>query len=82
MNNLLFLSPIKPHIDSISINVLCSLLQISDKLLTSSDNKVCINLKLTINFILCFVDLSLSSSSLVGTEKVIYFSVFSPKQSN
>ena len=54
----------------------------SDKLLTRFDNKLDINLKLSINFILYVVVLPLSSCFLIGTEKVIYFSVFFPKHSN
>ena len=40
------------------------------------------NLKLSINFNLCVIFLFLSSSLLISTEKVIYFSVFSPKHSS
>ena len=40
------------------------------------------NLKLSINFILYVIVLPLSSSFLIGTEKVINFSVFSPKHSS
>ena len=47
----------------------------------SFDNKVDINLKLSINLSLCVIVLLLSSSSSIGTEKVIYFSVFSLKHS-
>ena len=61
----------------------------SDKLSTGLYNELDINLKLSIDFILydTFVILSLALSFfvigfLVGTEKVIYFSVFSPKHSN
>ena len=46
------------------------------------DNEVDINLKLSRNFSLYLIVLLLSSSFLIGTEKVIYFSVFSPKHSN
>ena len=46
------------------------------------DNELDINLKISINFILYVIDLPLSSSFLISTEKVIYFSVFSPKHSN
>ena len=45
----------------------------SERLLTRLDNEVDINLKLSVNFNLCF---------LIGTEKVIYFSVLFPKHSN
>ena len=51
-------------------------------MLTSFDNETDINLKLSINFSLYVAVLPLSSSFLIGTEKVIYFSVFSPKHSN
>ena len=54
----------------------------SDKLSTRLDSEVDINLKLSINFSLYVIVLPLSSSFLIGTEKVIYFSVFSPKHSN
>ena len=46
------------------------------------DNEVDINLKLSRNFSLYLIVLLLSSSFLIGTEKVIYFSVFSPEHSN
>ena len=58
-----------------------SFLFIFDKLSRRLDNEVDINLKLSINFSLYMVVLSLSSSFLIGTEKVLHFSVFSPKQS-
>ena len=51
------------------------------KLSTRSDNLLCITLWLSINFSL-YVIFLLSSSSLIGTEKVICFSVFSPKHLN
>ena len=54
----------------------------SDKLSTSFDNDVVINLMLSINFSFHVIVLPLSSSFSIGTEKVIYFSVFSPKHSN
>ena len=59
-----------------------SLLLISDKLSARSDNVLCINLQLSINSILYVITLLLSFSFLIGTEKVMYFSVFSPKHSN
>ena len=60
------------------------------KLLTRFDNELDMNIKLSIKIILCdiFIILSLPSLSifviffLIGTEKVINFSVFSPKHSN
>ena len=56
----------------LSINLfLGSLLLISDQLSTKFDSESCINL----------VVLPSSCSFLIGAEKVIYFSVFSPKQS-
>ena len=66
------------------MHVLQSLLLISDKLSTRSDNLLGMNLQLSINFILYVIvsPLSLSCSFLIGTEKLIYFSVFSPKHSN
>ena len=54
---------------------------ISDRLSTRVDKEQDINLKLSINFILYVTDLPSSSSFLLGTEKIIYFSVFSPKHS-
>ena len=54
----------------------------SGKLSARLDNLLGINLKLSINFILCVIVLPLSSSFLTGTEKVLYFSVFTPKHSN
>ena len=40
------------------------------------------NLKLSINLILFVIVLPFSFSFFIGTEKVIYFSVFSPRHSN
>ena len=54
----------------------------SDKLSTRFDNELDINLKLSINFILYVIDLPLSISFLIGAEKEIYLSAFSPKHSN
>ena len=54
----------------------------SDKLSARLDSEVDINLKLSINFSLHVIILLLSSSFLIGTEKVIYFSVLSPKHSS
>ena len=64
--------------------VLQSLLLISDKLSARLDHLICMNLQVSINFILngTVSPLSLSYSFLIGTEKVIYFSVFCPKHSN
>ena len=56
------------------------LLKIPDLLSTSSDNEVDINLKLSINLSLHVIVLPSSHSFLIGTEKVIYFSIFSPTQ--
>ena len=64
------------------MHVLKSLLLISDKLSTRSDNLLDMNLQVSINFILCVVVLPLSCSFLIGTKKLIYFSVFSYKLSN
>ena len=83
--NLLFLTPIKSHTDFIfifSLQSLHSLLLISDKLSTRLDHEANINLKLSINFSLCVVVLPLSSAFLTGIEKLIYFSIFSPKHSS
>ena len=54
----------------------------SDRLSTRLDSEVDIKLKLSINFGLYVLVLLLSSYFLIGTEKVIYFSLFSPKHSN
>ena len=54
----------------------------SDKLSTRLDSEVDLNLKLSINFSFYVIALLLSSSFLIGTDKVIYFSVFSSKHSN
>ena len=63
------------------MHFLQSLLLISDKLWTRSD-LLGLNLQVSINLILHPIVLLLSCSFLIGTEKVIYFSVFSPKHSN
>ena len=55
-------------------------LKIPDKISASSDNEVDINLKLSINFSLHEIVLPSPHSFLTGTEKVIYFSIFSPIQ--
>ena len=57
-----------------------SLLKIPDVLSTSFDHEVDINLKLSINLSLYVIVLLLSHSFLIGTEKVIYFSILSPIQ--
>ena len=54
----------------------------SDKLTTRVDREQETNLKLSINITLYVIDLPLSSSFLIGTEKMTYFSVFFPKHSN
>ena len=66
------------------MHVLQSLLLISDKLSTRFDNLLGMNLQLSINFILYVIvsSLSLPCSFLIGVEKLIYFSAFSPKHSN
>ena len=54
----------------------------SVKLSTNFDKDVDINLKLSTNFILYVISISLFSILyFIGTENVIYFSVFSPKHS-
>ena len=45
-------------------------------------SEVEINLKLSINFNLYVIVLPLSSSFLIGTERVTYFPAFSPKHSS
>ena len=57
-------------------------LLISDNLSARSDNEAGINLKLSINFSFCVTVLPSSHFFLIGTEKVIYFSIFSPIQSS
>ena len=54
--------------------------KIPDILSTSSNNEVDINIKLSINLSLHVIALSSPHSFLIGTEKVIYFSIFSPIQ--
>ena len=49
-------------------------------ILSSYDNEIGINLKPSINLSLYAIVLPLSHSFLIGTEKVIYFSIFSPIQ--
>ena len=67
---------------TVSTNLfLGSLLLIPDKLSTRFDNESRINLQLSINFSLYVAVLPSSCSFLIGTEKVMYFSVFSPKHS-
>ena len=72
-SNLSFLNPINSHSHYffLSMHFRHSFLLISDKLSTRSDKLLCIN-----------VIVLLLSSFLIGTEKVIYFSAFSPKHSN
>ena len=59
-----------------------SLLIISERLSARLDNEPDINLKLSINFILYVIVLLFSIFLFIGTENVIYFSVFSPRHSN
>ena len=56
------------------------LLKFPDMLSKSSDNEVGINLKLSINLSLYAIVFLSSHSFLIDTEKVIYFSIFSPIQ--
>ena len=56
------------------------LLKTPDVISTSFDNESGINLKLSINLSLYAVVLLLLHSFLIGTEKVIYFSILSPIQ--
>ena len=64
------------------MHVLQFLLLISDKFTTRSDNLLDINLQVSIKFILYGIVLLLSCSFLICTEKLLCFSVFSPKHSN
>ena len=57
-------------------------LKFSDKLLTRLDDDLDTHLKLSINFSLYVIAMLLLSPLLIGTEKVICFSVFSPRHSN
>ena len=59
-----------------------SSLLISKKPSTRLDKEVGINLKLSIKFSLCVIFLPLSSFFLIGTEKLISVSIFSPIHSN
>ena len=45
-------------------------------------NELDVNLELSINFSLRVIVLPLSIYALIGTEKLIYLSAFSPKHSN
>ena len=54
----------------------------SDKLSTRLDSEVHINLELSIKLSSYVIVLLLSGSFLIGNEKIMYFSVFSPKHSN
>ena len=56
------------------------LLKFPDVLLTSSDNEVDINQKLSTNLSLFVIVLLLSHPFLIGTGKVVYFSILSPIQ--
>ena len=56
------------------------LLKIPDVLSASCDNEAGLNLKLIINLSLYVIVLLLSHYFLIGTEKVIYFSILSPIQ--
>ena len=58
------------------------LLKFPDMLSTSFYNEVSINLKLSINFSLYVLVLPSSHFFLIGTEKVVYFSIFSPIKSS
>ena len=64
------------------MHVLQSLLLISDKLSTSSDNLLGMNLRVSTNFNLYVIVSSLSCYFLISTEMLTYFSIFSPKYSN
>ena len=75
--NWLSLKDILSSLDLQSVNLLLWIL--SNEFLTCFDNEVDIYLKLSINFNLHVIFLPLSSFFLIGTKKVIYFSVFSPK---
>ena len=83
--NLLFFNPTKQHSELIFLifsthDLHFILLKNPDVLSTISDNEVAINLKLSVNLSLCVIVLPLSHSFLIGTEKVIYFSILSPIQ--
>ena len=59
-----------------------SVWSLSERLSTKFDNELDIDLKLSISFILSWINLRLSNSFSIGTEKIIYCSLLSPKQSN
>ena len=74
----------KAHCDVIfflSLHDLHSFLSISDRLSVRFDSDALINLQLSINFSLLVISLLFSFIFLSGTLNVLYFSVFSPKQS-
>ena len=80
---MLFFNLIKEQFTEIffrSLHDLRSFLLISDKLSVRFDIDACINLQLSINFNFYVISLPFSFI-LSGAEKVIYFSMFSPKQS-
>ena len=64
------------------MHVLQSLLLILGKFSARSANLLDINLQVSTYFVLYVIVSLLSCSFLIGTEKLIYFSVFSPGHSN
>ena len=69
------------EIFSLFLHDLHSFLLISDRLSARLDNEANISLMLSRNFSLYMFALPFLCSFLIGAKKVIYFSVFSPKQS-
>ena len=81
---MLFFNLIKEQFTEIffrSLYDLRSFLLISDKLSVRFDIDACINLQLSTSFNMYVISLPFSFIILSGAEKVIYFSMFSPKQS-
>ena len=69
-----------PDVLSIRFDNESILLKTPDVLSTRFDNESGMNLKLSINLSLYVIVLLLPHSFLIGTEKVIYFSILSPIQ--
>ena len=79
-NKCLFFAFIYSRQDLQSLHLL--LWSILARLSAILDSELEVNLKLSINFSFYVIVLSFSSSFFIGTEKVMHFSVFSPKHSN
>ena len=66
---------------SLSLHDLHSFLLTSDRLSVRIDSGAAINLQLSMNFSLYVISMPFSFIFLSGTLNVMYFSIFSPKQS-